>query len=71
MVQYCYTALYELARPLCVYKARVRSYALEHNEKHNELLPHSTARSTRVLEAYFILEWSYFFQLVVKLKFID
>jgi len=67
MVQYCYTALYELARPLCVYKARVRSYALEHNE----LLPRSTARSTRVLEAYFILEWSYFFQLVVKLKFID
>lgn len=30
--------------------------ALEHNENHNYLLPPSTARSTRVLAAYFILE---------------
>ena len=27
---------------------------------YTKLVPHSTARSTRVLAAYFIVEWSYF-----------
>jgi len=30
-----FTAKYDLTRPLCVHKACVRQYALEHNEKHN------------------------------------
>jgi len=62
MVQYgysrSYTTLYVHTRPLCVQSSctiiRTRT------QRKTEVLPHSTARSTRVLAAYFIVEWSYF-----------
>jgi len=58
MVQYGYSRShapsYGLPRSLCVYKAHVCSYALEHNEKHNCCHTHL------LIVAQFILEWSYF-----------